>query len=130
MRSPSFSRWTARGGLAAMVPASSSAVGSSSSWGTTRETSPMASASSASIDASGEQQLGRPLAADELGEPADAGDVGAQAAVHEQLAELGPLRRHPEVGHQRQLHAPPDGGAVDRGDDRHVGVEQRVGGRA
>ena len=58
------------------------------------------------------------------------GDVGAQAAVDEQLAELGALGRHPEVGHQRQLHAPADGGAVDGGDDRHVGVEQRVGRRA
>ena len=42
---------------------------------------------------------------------------------------LACLGGDPEVGHQGELHAPPDGGAVDRGDHRHVGVEQRIGGR-
>ena len=66
------------------------------------------------------QQLGRGLAPDELREPPEAGDVAVQPALHEQLAEAGPLRRDPDVGHERQLHAPPDGGTVDRGDHGDV----------
>ena len=75
----------------------------------------------------GEQQLGRPFAPDELGEPADAGHVADEAAEHEQLAETGPLARHPDVGEQRQLHAPADSGTVDGRHDRQVAVQQRVG---
>ena len=80
-------------------------------------------------DIAGEEELGGALAADELGESSQAWRVGHEAAEHEQLAETGPLGRHTEVGHQRQLHAPADGRAVDGGDDGHVGVQQRVGSR-
>src|SRR5690606_35442666 len=48
---------------------------------------------------------------------------------HEELAELRLLRGDPDVGHQGQLHAPADGGAVDSGDDRDVRVQERVGRR-
>ena len=128
-RSPCFSRWTASGGLAAMACASSRAVGSSSSCGTTRDTSPSACASVGLDHPAGEQQLGGALPADELGQATDAGHVRAQAAVDEQLAELGALGRHPDVGHQGQLHAPAHGGPVDGRHDRDVGVQQRLGRR-
>jgi hypothetical protein len=83
-----------------------------------------------SIDhVAGEQHLGGTLAANELRQPPETGDVAAQPAQHEQLTELGALGGHSQVGHQCQLHAPPDGRPVDRGDDRHVGVQQRVGRR-
>ena len=120
---------TASGGRAAIFSASSTAVGSSSSCGTTRLTSPMLVGASGVDHVAGEQQLGGDLPPDELGEPADPGHVGAQAAQHEQLTELGPLGGDADVGHHRQLHPPADGGAVDRGDHRHVAVQHRVGGR-
>ena len=60
-------------------------------------------------------------------EPTDPGHVAAQASLHEQLAELGPLGDDADVGHERQLHAPADGRAVDRGDHRNVGREERAG---
>ena len=69
------------------------------------------------------------FAADERRQPTDATDVGHQPAQHEQLTELRPLGRHPDVGVHRQLHPPSDGRAVDRGDHRDVGVQERVGGR-
>ena len=75
----------------------------------------------------GEEQVGGDLAPDELRQAAEPGDVAAQAALHEQLAEPGALGRDADVGHQRQLHPPADGGAVDGRDDGHVGGEQ--GGR-
>ncbi len=52
------------------------------------------------------------------------------AALHEQLAEPGALGYDADVGHQRQFHPPPDGGAVDGCDHGHVRLEQRTrGGR-
>ena len=80
-------------------------------------------------DVAGEQHLGRPLATDQLREPTHAGHVAAQAAQHEQLAELGALRRDADVGHQRQLHAPADRRAVHCSDDGHVRVQQGIGRR-
>ena len=77
----------------------------------------------------GHEHLGRLLAADELGEPTEPGRVAHEPPQHEQLAELRLLRRDPEVGHERELHSPSDGRAVDGRDDRHVGVQQRVRGR-
>ena len=107
--------------MAAISSANSSAVGSSRRGGR-RGHEADAQRLVGVDDPPGEQQLGRLLAPDELGQPAEAGDVAAQAALHEQLAEPGPVGRDAEVGHQRQLHPPADGGAVDGGDDGHVGV--------
>ena len=67
----------------------------------------------------------RPTSARQASEPADVGDEPAQ---HEQLTELRPLGRDPDVGVHRQLHPPTDGRTVDGGDHRDVGVEERVGG--
>ena len=66
---------------------------------------------------------------DELRQPPEARRIRDETAHHEELAEPGPLGRHPDVGHQRELHAPADGRAVHGRDDRDVGVQQRVGRR-
>ena len=68
------------------------------------------------------------LAPDQFGQAGESSDVAAQSSLHEQLAELGPLGRDPDVGHQRELHPPADRGTVDRSDDRHVGAQQAAGG--
>ena len=80
-------------------------------------------------DPPGEQQLGRMRTTDQLVQPRHAGDVAAQAALDEQFAELGPLRRDADVGHHRHLHPPADGRPVDGRDDRHVGSQQHPGRR-
>lgn len=78
----------------------------------------------------GEQQLGRVLTADELDESSEPGDVAAQATLHEQLTEFRSLGSDTDVGHERQLQAPADCSAVDRGDDRHVGAQEAAGSRS
>ncbi len=78
----------------------------------------------------GHQHLRGLLAAHQMGEPAEPGAVAHEPPQHEQLTELRLLRRDPQVGHERKLHSPPDGGAVDGRDDRDVGVQQHVRGRS
>ena len=86
-------RRTASGGFAAISFASSSAVGSKSSCGTTRETRRSSLAVVASMTRAGVEELGRSFSTDELREPPEAGDVAAEAALDEQLTEPRPLRR-------------------------------------
>ena len=107
--------------------ASASAVGSSSSCGdhATDEADPQRLRGVDHL--AGHEQLRGLLAPDELRESSEPGSVAHEPAQHEQLAELRLLGGDTEVGHERQLHAPPHGGAVHRGDDRDVGVQQRVG---
>src|SRR5581483_1921269 len=49
-------------------------------------------------DASGEQELGGALTSDQRREASDAGDVAAQSALHEELAEARLLGRDAQVG--------------------------------
>ena len=77
-------------------------------------------------DLAGHQHLGGLLTTDQLRETTEPGRIAHEPAQHEQLAEPRLLGRDSEVGHERQLHAPPDRRAVDRGDHRDVGVQQRV----
>ena len=88
----------------------------------------MRNASARVDDLTGHEQLGGLLTPDELRESTESRRVTHEPTQHEQLAELRLLGRDPEVGHERELHAPPDGRAVHRGDDGDVGVQQRVGG--
>ena len=89
-----------------------------SSAGTTRSTSPMASASSALDHPAGEDQVLGPGRADQPGQPLGAAGAGDQAEQDLRLAELGVLGGDPEVGAQRQLAAAAQRVAGDRGDHR------------
>ena len=127
-RMPSLILATASGGRSAIFWASAVAVGSSSSWATTSRHEPDAHRLVGRDDVAGEQQAGGAVTADDGRQPADPAHIGAQAAQHEQLSELRLLGGDADVRHQRQLHAPPDSGAVDGGDHRDVRVEDGVGG--
>ena len=130
-RRPALSRCTASGGLAAIAPGQlHRRRAAARSWGTTRPTRPMRRASAASMTSpvnSSSAARSRPTS---CGQPAEAGDVASTSPRSTNSSpNLARSLADADVGHQRQLHPPADRGAVDRGDDRHVGVQQRVGRR-
>ena len=109
---------TAIGGIAATRSARSSAASSVASAGTTRVTSPCASASRAVHVPPGQDQLHRLGLADRPCQPLRAAGAGHDPELDLRLAELRVLAGDDHVARHRELAAAAERDAADRRDER------------